>query len=402
MQLKSGDILLLIGKRSDAKKQYELALRSATENNLTEWIIECQIKISATLENYEQSLQILNNAYDLANQTNNSSGICDTHRELSNIYWRLGKHDTAIQQAQQSLDLARLINDRKREAMGLFFLASILSEKGDYAGSHKFFEGALAISKEINDTRRVGSTLLNWGTTHYYEGNYTTAENFLTECLAFYRDIGDKRSIAIVLNNLGNIYYLKNDFPTAEKHYKDSLALGRETDDRYIKTISLASLGITAFQQGRLADAEVYYQEGMANSRTLNHVVMTSLLHCYQGLLALAREQLSQANKSFQAGLTLAYESDTKAYIIYNLIGCACVYFAERRPTESLKLLSVSSAIADSIGFKIEPELKQPYEKTLSSIKEKMAEAEFSSRWDEGQKMTLDQAVELALKGQTA
>jgi len=58
--------------------------------------------------------------------------------------------------------------------------------------------------------------------------------------------------------------------------------------------------------------------------------------------------------------------------------------------------------MADSIGFKIEPELRQPYDKALSSAKEKISEAEFSSAWDEGQKMTVDQAVELAMKGQTA
>ncbi len=399
IHLKAGEILLMIGKRSEARTHFEMALETAAQINLTEQIIESQIKIANTLENYERSLEWLNKALDLARKTNNSNGICDALKELGNVYWRLGKHDVAFEHAQQSLDLALEIKDRKREASGLFFLASISSEKGNYAGSHEFFEKSLAISREINDTRRIGSTLLNWGTTYYYEGDYATAEKYISESLVFYREIGDKRTIAISLNNLGNIFYLIPDYRTAEKYYTDSLKLGREIDDRYIKSISLASLGITAFQQGRYDEAGTYYEESMLNSRALNHAVMISLLHCYQGLLALARGQITLARESFRAGLTLTHESDIKAYVVYNLIGCACVQLAENKIVPAVKILSISSALAESIGFKMEPELKQPYDNALASAKEKLAETEFSSAWEEGQKMTTEQAVEFALKG---
>jgi len=402
IHLKAGEILQTIGKRSEARAHYEFALQIAEKHGLTERIVESRIRFADTCENPDEAINWLNKALELALQTDYSTGICDALKDLCNKYWRLGKHDEAIHYAQQSLDLARQLQDQKREAMGLFFLASIVSERGDYAGSHKFFREALALSKEINDTRRIGSTLLNWGTTYYYEGDYETAEKYIAESLAFYREIGDKRTTAISLNNLGNIFYLRNDYQTAERYYKDSLALGRETDDRYIKTISQASLGITYFQQGRLEEAEACYKEGMLNSRLLNHAVMISLIHCYQGLLSLARGQMSLARESFHEGLSLAHKSDIKAYFVYNLIGHACVRLAENEPVVSVKLLSAASAMADSIGFKMETELKQPYDSSLSSAKEKLTEEEFSSAWEEGQKMTPDQAVEITFKGQVS
>ena len=402
IHLRSGEILQTIGKRNEAKTHYELALHIAEKNNFAEQIVESQIKFADTCESADEALVWLNKALELARQTDNSTGICDALKELSNRSWRLGKHDVALQYAQQSLDLARQIKDRKREALGLFFLASIHAERGRYPESHKFFESALAISRETNDTRRIGSTLLNWGTTYYYEGDYATAEKYISESLAFYREIGDKRTIAISLNNLGNIFYMKPDYQAAEKYYFDSLALGRETDDRYIKTISLASLGITAFQQGKYEDADAYYKEGMINSRALNHAVMTSLMHCYQGLLALQYGQIQDARESFHAGLKLAHDGDIKAYIIYNLIGCACVYLAQNETKTAVKLLSTSSALADSIGFKMETELKQPYQNALTSAKDKLTADDFSSAWEIGQNMTAEQAVEIELKGQSS
>ena len=59
----------------------------------------------------------------------------------------------------------------------------------------------------------------------------------------------------------------------------------------------------------------------------------------------------------------------------------------------------MSSAIADSIGFKMESELKQPYDNALVTAKEKMTEDEFSFAWNEGQETTQEQAIEFELKG---
>jgi len=398
VHLKSGEILQMIGKRDDAIAHYNTALQAAEEYNLTERIIECQIKVAGTRREYQESLEWLNKAHALALQINDSNRICDVLNELSNVHWRLGESGVALQCAQQSVDLARQIGDKKREALALFFMASIHSEKGNYAEGHGFFEATLAIARELNDARRIGSTLLNWGTMYYYQGDYQTAEKYIGESLAFYREIGDKRSTAISSNNLGNIFFLRNDYQTAKRYYTESLTLGRETGDRYTMSLAHISLGITAFQEGNLEEADLHYQEGMTLCRALNHKVSLSLLHCYQGLLALGRNQINTAHASFQEGLTIAHQSDMKAYIIYNLIGCACVQLAEDKFSDAAKLLGAASAIATSIGFKIEPELEHPYANALASVKAKMSESDFLTAQDSGTKMTIEQAIQFALE----
>ena len=399
IHLKSGEILQMIGRRDDAAAHFHTALQSAEKYNLTEKIIECQIKVAGTLNEYQQSLEWLNKAHDLARQTNNSKGICDVLNEFSNIFWRLGESDTALQHAQQSVDLARQMDDKKREALALFFLASIYSEKGNYAEGHHFFEATLALAREMNDSRRIASTLMNWGTTYYYEGDYKIAEKYISESLTFYREIGDKRSTALALNNLGNIFYLKNDYQTARKNYMDSLTLGRETGDRYTMSLAHISLGITAFQEGNLEEADTHYQQALPLCRALNHRALLSLLHCYLGLLALARGQTGTARECFQEGLTIAHESDMKAYVIYNLIGCGCVYLAEENTLHAVRLLSASSSMAASIGLKIEPELERPYDNALAAAKEKISESDFLAAQDTGKNMTMEQAVHFAISG---
>ncbi len=398
MRIKSGEIFQMIGKREDAFEHYKAALDIAEENSLTEKMIECQIKIASTCREYQRSLDWLEKAYQLANQTNNMAGRCDAFNEISNIQRRLGNYESALQNSQAGLDIARQIGDRKKEGDALFFLASIYSDQGKYAESHHFFESVLAIRRELNDARRIGAVLLNWGNIYYYEGNYEIAQKHISESLNYYREIGDKRHTTIALNNLGNIFYLDDDYQKARKYYTESLTLGRELDDQYTMSIALASLGITAFQEGSLEEADACYQEGMALSRAINHKVTMALLSCYQGLLAITRGQISAARISFQEGLTVAHESDIKIYIVYNLVGYGGVYLAEGKPAHAVQLLSAASSIAGSIGLKMEPEIERPYTSALASAKDKLLEAEFISAQETGAKMGIEQAVQFTLK----
>jgi tetratricopeptide (TPR) repeat protein len=399
LHLKIGEILFLVGKRSEARSEYEEAVQVAVSNKSTEKIIESQLKYATSLDEYKPALGILNKTYQLALELGDPEKICDCLTSISQIEWRLGKLDLGLDHSQQSLELAITLNDRKRQASSLYFMASLYTDRGEYSKAHEYFKKTLDIQREMNDTRRIAASLLNWGSTYYFEGNYKAAQNCLSESIECYHQIGDKRSSAIVLNNLGNIIYLTGDYPGAENYYKQALKIGDEADDLYIKSIALPSLGITAFQQGNFDEAESYYEVGMTINRTMNQARLISLLYCYQGLLAHARGQNSHARRSFLAGLKLAYESDIKTYIVYNLVGCALIALAEGQDINSVTVLGSVSAIATSIGMVMETEIKQPFEKAVSELKLNLAEDEFESSWEAGKVMTTEQAYQFALQG---
>ena len=403
LHLNTGTILQMIGEWDEAKSHYEAALQVAEEHQLLKRIVECQVKLSIWLDlrgNYEPAREKLENTYELAKQIDDQAGICDVLSELGSVYWRLGKFDTALQYANQGLELARQISDKKREGESLFFMATISGQQGNYAKSHGYFEETLAITKELNDKRRMASVLMNKGTDYYYEGDYVAARKLFEDGLASYREIGDKRGTTIAMNNLGNIFYLEDDFQTAGKYYQEALTLARESGDRYAMSLALSSLGITAFQQGKLAEADDYYQESLVVNNQLGDKVGLSLLHCYLGLLALAQGQIRAARESFQEGLHIAYQSDIKLYVGYNLIGMACVFIAEDHPAQAAKMLSAVIAFAQEVGFKIETELQLPYDNALASAKGSLDEASFQNAWEEGQATSVEQAVQFALENE--
>lgn len=400
LHLNSGAVLQLIGRRDEARDHFIQALQIATENQIMPKIVESEIRMGNAWmlhSDHTQALVWLENAYKHAVEINDLRGTCDVLCELGVTHWRLGNFDTARQYLQQGLDLARQLADKKKQAYTLTVLGPLNADIGNYAESHEIFEEGLRLARETNDKRRIAGILNNYSNTHYREGNYEAAQKQLEECLAVVREIGDKRGEALARNNLGNIYYLKNDFDTALKYYKEALRLGQETDDIYIRTVALISLGITLFRQGRLVEAGLYYQESLALSREMGDKYNLALLHCYLGLLALAQGQPEAARTSFVEGLTVANQNDIIMYAIYNLIGMANLFHNQGKSSKAVVLLAVADKVAKSIGFKVEPELQEPYDRVLAEVTQKLSEQDFRAAWETGQNMDMDQAVEFAL-----
>jgi class 3 adenylate cyclase/tetratricopeptide (TPR) repeat protein len=399
LRLRSGAILQMIGEWDAAKAEFEAALQIAEEGQLSRQIIPCRIKLATwhSLRGYfPEARDQLEKTSQFARQFEDHAGQCDIFIELANVQWRLGNFETAFQSALQGLELARQMGDKKRETESLFFMGTISGQQAKYAESRAYFEETLALVSELKDKRRIAAILTNNSTNYYQEGNYGAARELIVEALRTYQEIGDKRGRTIALNNLGNIFYIEGDYQTASEHYRETLKLAHETSDRYTMALALSALGITAFQQEKYAEANEYFQECLGIYSQLGDKVGLSLLYCYLGLLALAHEQTGAARNSFEQGLDIAWQSDIKLYLVYNLIGIACVLLAGQRFTEAVKLLGAAEAYTQKFGFKLETELQRPYERALVTAKECLDAATFQTAWEDGQAMNIEQAVHFA------
>ena len=401
LHLNAGNVFQLIGERDQAREHFQQALQIATANQIQPKIIECEIKLGNTWilhAGYVQAKEWLEKAHVHAIQSNDLAGMCDALCELGIIYWRLASFEEARQHLQQGIDLARQTGDVRKEVYALTVIGQLEAQQGRFTESRQIFEKALGLARELKDRRRIAGILNNYANTHYYEGNYEAARTLLEECLEAVREIGDKRGMALALNNLGNIFYLHNDLTGAERYYQEALKLGNGTDDRYVRAIALTSLGITLFRQGKLIEADLCYQESLGLNKEMGDKVGLSLIYCYLGLLALSQNRARAAREYFVEGLTILPQSENKVYTVYNLIGIASLLSAGDKPVGAVTLLAAATAIAESIGLKIEPEIQEPYEKAFLEAQQKLSKPDFQSAWAAGKSMDIERTVQFALE----
>jgi tetratricopeptide (TPR) repeat protein len=155
-------------------------------------------------------------------------------------------------------------------------------------------------------------------------------------------------------------------------------------------------MGITLFRQGKLTEANLCYQESLALNTEMGDRVGLSLVHCYLGLLALAQGRRQAAHQEFQEGLRFALQSNYRLYAVYNLIGLASYWNDEAQVSRAVTLLGAVAAITSAMGFKIESELQEPFDKVLADTRAKLSTDEFHLAWGTGEQMDFEGTVQFA------
>ena len=75
------------------------------------------------------------------------------------------------------------------------------------------------------------------------------------------------------------------------------------------------------------------------------------------------------------------------------------VALAQGHLRKAASLLGAASALRASIGSVADPVDQPENESRLAALRAQLGEAQFAAAWEEGRKMTLDQAIAYALKG---
>jgi hypothetical protein len=82
---------------------------------------------------------------------------------------------------------------------------------------------------------------------------------------------------------------------------------------------------------------------------------------------------------------------------VFNLEGIAALYVAIKKSKLAAQLIGWADATREKINDKRPLIEQKDVDKTITACLEKIGEVAFSEAYDEGQKMTLDEAVAYAL-----
>jgi non-specific serine/threonine protein kinase len=226
------------------------------------------------------------------------------------------------------------------------------------------------------------------------------------ESLALYREFGDRQGIANALHNLGNLARGQHDFPLAARRYEESLALKRELGDRWGIASALGGLGNLAHDQGDYPRARALHEESLSLYRELGD--RRGIAMSLQGLGNVSSVQGSfhQARALYEESLSLYRELGNKCLIALTLSNLAGLATAPGSGAEVLgraaRLLGAVAALRETIGAP-EPLSERAYiEHASAAIRCALGEIAWAAAWAEGQALTLEQTVSLALGAPSA
>jgi len=217
------DILFSSGFDTDAIEHCLTALNLYSEIESLEGqsqLLNSIGKINLNLGEFEKSIRYFNQAYYIAEQTNNSTLLAASLRNLGHYYLQINKYDRALDSFQKSLALVQ--NKQDIERVGYLFL-----DLGITNTSISKFEVALEnlqkallyadSSLNLELRARVYSEL---GSLYSATEKYDIAIVFLKQSLFVAQKINTDPILQQCYKNLANFYDKQNDIENALKYYK--------------------------------------------------------------------------------------------------------------------------------------------------------------------------------------
>src|SRR5579859_208470 len=270
--------------------------------------------------------------------------------------------------------------------------------RGDFEDAARRFDTSLNLARAIGDLDGVAWATSGLGTVAWNRRDDDTAQAMSAESLALFRSLDDKFGVASQLTLLGHIARARGDLIAAQTHYVHSqelfAQLGYEANIADLRM----SLGHIARARGDYAQAARLYDQALAAGRDLDDQVLIMETRIGQARLAQYQGAYSDAKARLREAMVIVRDYDYNTMGGYCLAGYGGIAAAEQRSEIAVRLLSASAAWREAIGKRMAASMEAEYDRDLAAAREQLGEAAFAAAWAEGQAMTPEQAIELALR----
>ncbi len=159
----------------------------------------------------------------------------------------------------------------------------------------------------------------------------------------------------------------------------------------------LNMLGRACLFQGDLEQATALSEEAAALTREgVHRGRLEEPLHTL-GWVALLGGDLERAKALHKESLALCHELGDMAFASNRLAGLACVAGAEGEVLRAARLFGAAEASCEETGIPLEPAERTLVEPYLVGARSQLEEGTWTKAWEEGQAMSMEEAIEYAL-----
>jgi non-specific serine/threonine protein kinase len=316
---------------------------------------------------------------------------------------------------QESLALARALDDPRGIAEALCFLGCWMRWLGDPAEAYRFLNESLALLREQHDTWLLARVLRELGTMAFDERkapdqlDYDLITSLLEESLRVAHLSGQPSSIAESLAWLGNLASTRGDVERAAILIDEGLSLARMLGDQQVLCDLLFNAGVLAAQRNDLEQAEVHFTDGLAVGRASGvlQFQVDALFHLaclalesgeFFRVFALVREGLSLQRR------TLPFVRRMELADLVMLLAAALV--ATGRYAPAVVLFGAVAAIREAVGGAGDMALpaEHIYARARAAVDRSQAVARaaldgdvFAAAWGQGWAMSAEDLIVHAL-----
>jgi predicted ATPase len=313
-------------------------------------------------------------------------------------FWETREHLTeGRDRLEKILKLEGAAARTNSRARVLFAAGVLATAQADHRAAYTLFEESLQIARELNDTRGVGIALNALAVNARDDGELSTARSLFEESLSVWRDLNDRAMVARALSNVASVVKSQRNYVLAQSLHEEARVIFAELGDSTCMAWSLNYQGDVAQEQGENPVARELYEQSLRIFRKLGD--KWGVAGCLVDLGNLARDQgdEKQSRVHYAESMKLFQELGQKRGMARLLDCLACSAALQSQPERALRLAGSAAAMRRVLGAPLPMAEQTRLEKALDLARQSISPAKAAAAWMDGWTMATDKAIQEAL-----
>ena len=310
------------------------------------------------------------------------------------LLWSMQQFEAIRTIAEGCLEVFRRYGDQIGEYDALILMGNMQHYAGGIEQRAEFARRALALARSMGDDLRQAFALFVLG---WDRRDPQQARQHLEEAVVLFRQRGDWRFLAQALGVLGLTALSNGDLASAEEFLDEAYKINQRTNRSAMEYV-LTGKGILCMLRGEYGQARLYLQMNIDNLEKMGNRVGVLWGRARLGDVALREGSVAEAHRILVDTIENFHITGNKNGLAFAVDRMASLYVAIDKPNVAARLIGCVDVTRTEIGDP-RPRLEQEdLDRAIDAIKAKIGPSAFEVDHNSGRKMTLAEAVALALE----
>lgn len=276
--------------------------------------------------------------------------------------------------------------------------ASIAFRQGDYEVAVRYYNEAIRSFRGLANTKGEVESRIGLGRLLREMGDRTKASIQLNTA----RKLASKRRyfylLARALSNLGIVAADKGRGDEARQFFERSKEIGERLSNDFLQGVALNNLGVVERNAGKLDVALELHRKSRRFVERASGNKDVALDYYNTGIVLWHMKRFVEARQHFNLALENGCRLGDKRIIALSLegLGRVCAWHPGSNAASAAKLFGAASKLRKVIKSPLEPNEKADYDRAILVVRNLLGEKEFKLSFDQGYKMSNEEALEFA------